>query len=406
MHGNDTDRRFNRHLIRMAFEMAVARINKDATLGVNVYIDSDTEGVPGWAPITQTILDKIDHCDIFAPDVTFVCKTEAGKLIPNPNVMFKSGYAFRALTYKAMMPVMNTAYGQSERLPFDMGHLRHPITYYVEATAGNQERRAVRARLVDDIEKTLRLQIAATQPPPPAPLPFPTAEAKGGPARFRQVGEPIGRRWDSDIFSASRDQEIFLEEGPAIWLRLMPAIDPGRKWPAHELKDQAIRTGSLNLEPFYYYNISLLRAEDGIAVCPLETPDAVKTTSAAFAFETGEVWSVDTAYLAHEPGKIPYIEAHFIERLFKYSQFLSGLGVNPPYHWIGGITGVKDCRLIIPAQAGAMAIVGLPGPLCAADTITAEGDYDARQTPASALHALFKSIFDKCGTRRPDYLPR
>lgn len=159
---DDTDRRFNHHLIRMAFELAAARINADAALAVNVHVDADTEGVPGWAPVTQTILDKIDSCDIFAPDVTFVCKTASGKLIPNPNVMFESGYAFRARTYKAMMPIMNTAFGPPEKLPFDMGHLRHPITYYVEPTAKNAERRAVRAKLSEEIEQKLRLQIAAT----------------------------------------------------------------------------------------------------------------------------------------------------------------------------------------------------------------------------------------------------
>src|SRR5262245_34273986 len=102
---DDTERRFNRHLIRIAIKMAAEKINADPSLGVEIRIDADTEGVPGWAPVTPTILEKIDHCDIFVPDVTFVCRTEAGKLVPNANVMFESGYALRARTYKAMMPI-------------------------------------------------------------------------------------------------------------------------------------------------------------------------------------------------------------------------------------------------------------------------------------------------------------
>ncbi len=403
---DDTDRRFNRHLIRMAFEMAASRINADVTLGVSVHIDSDTEGVLGWAPVTQTILDKIENCDIFAPDVTFVCTIEAGKLIPNPNVMFESGYAFRARTYKSMMPIMNTASGPPEKLPFDLGHLRHPITYDIKPTAKNAERRSVRARLSEEIEQKLRLQIAATQPPKPTPQPFPKAEPKDGPARFRPLGEPIGRRWDAMAFGADLDQDVFLAKGPAIWLRVMPTVDPGRRWPAHELKSQAITFNNLNLEPFLYHNIFTLRAHDGIAICPLESTNAVEATSFAFAFETGEVWSVDTTLLARTERDIPDLETIYVERLTQYAKFLSGLGVPPPYHWIGGVTGIKDRYLIVPQRAGTMLIVGSRRPQCLSDTIIEEGDYDSQQTPASALYPLFKSIFEKCGVARPDYLPR
>jgi hypothetical protein len=399
---SDTPQRFNRHLIRIALEAAANRINQDTALEVEVCIDADTEGVPGQPPITETILGKIADCDIFVPDVTFVAKTSAGKLIPNPNVMTEYGYAIRARTYSAMMPIMNTAFGPPEQLPFDMAHLRHPIQYVAEPTTKNAERRIARNALSLDIEKVLRLQIAATQPPQLTPQPFPKAEAKAGPARFRPPGEPIGHRWDRLQFGAGPDHEVFLADGPAIWLRLMPTVDPGRRWPAHELKDQAIRTGSLNLQPFVYHNLCILRAEDGVAICHLA--DAVETTSVAFAFETGEVWSVDTTLLAYDAGDIPYLESLYIERLPHYARFLSSLGLTPPYHWIGGLTGVKDRRLVIPP--GMMRIVGSRGPQCLSDTIIEEGDYDCQQTPASALYPLFKAIFEKCGTTRPDHLPR
>jgi len=68
------------------------------------------------------------------------------------------------------------------------------------------------------------------------------------------------------------------------------------------------------------------------------------------------------------------------------------------------LTGVKDRRLVIPP--GMMRIVGSRGPQCLSDTIIEEGDYDCQQTPVSALYPLFKAIFEKCGTTRPDHLPR
>jgi hypothetical protein len=128
-----------------------------------VQIDSDTKGVPGTPPITETILKKIEGCDLFVPDLTFVARTANGKYVPNPNVMAEFGYALHAKTYAALMPIMNTAFGPAEELPFDLGHLRHPIQYHVEATAGDAERRRVRGELSRKIEERLRLQIAAKQ---------------------------------------------------------------------------------------------------------------------------------------------------------------------------------------------------------------------------------------------------
>jgi hypothetical protein len=53
---------------------------------------------------------------------TFVASTEAAKLVPNPNVMLEYGYALCSKSHSVMIPVMNTAYGPAEQLPFDMKH--------------------------------------------------------------------------------------------------------------------------------------------------------------------------------------------------------------------------------------------------------------------------------------------
>ena len=158
---SDTPQRFNRYLIRMALELAARRISEDTALNVELRIDSDTQGVPGQPPVTETILKKIEACDIFAPDLTFVAQTDGGKFVPNANVMVEYGYALRAKTHAAMLPVMNTAHGPPETLPFDMGHLRHPIQYHASPTAKNAERRAARKELAEKIEAALRLTLAA-----------------------------------------------------------------------------------------------------------------------------------------------------------------------------------------------------------------------------------------------------
>jgi hypothetical protein len=163
---SDTPQELNRRLIEIALRDAATRINEDSSCSVEIQIDSDTQGVPGTPPITDTILKKIDGCDLLVPDLTFVARTAAGKFVPNPNVMAEFGYALRAKTHAALMPVMNTAFGAPEELPFDLGHLRHPIQYRAETTVGDGERRRVRAELSQAIEEKLRLQLVATEPRP------------------------------------------------------------------------------------------------------------------------------------------------------------------------------------------------------------------------------------------------
>ena len=189
-----------------------------------------------------------------------------------------------------------------------------------------------------------------------------------------------------------------------MWLRLMPVVDPGKTWPAYELKAQANVGQTLNLAPFVDNPNYVLRAEDGIAVCPLNTPDDLETTSVAFAFETGEVWSIDTSLLAADTVRLftGEIERLFASRLEAYARFLAGLGLMPPYRWIAGLAGVKGRRLQIPQPQGQMQIA--LGPECLSETVVEQGLYDGKQTPSSALLPFFKAIFDKCGIPRPNYL--
>jgi hypothetical protein len=87
---------------------------------------------------------------------------------------------------------------------------------------------------------------------------------------------------------------------PSMLIRLMPVFDPGKRWTTYQLKENAIRNGSLNLAPFIDNGVQYLRAEDGMGICSLMTSDEHQTTSVAFAFETGEIWSVDTTLLTYQ----------------------------------------------------------------------------------------------------------
>ena len=188
---SDRLERFNRHLIRFALNLAAKSISDDPTVGVRVRIDADTEGVLGHVPVTDTILKKIAVCDAFVPDLTFVAATTADKIVPNPNVLLEYGYALRAKSHSVMIPMMNMTYGPAERLPFDMGHLRHPLKYELPVKAKNAERRAVRETLTREFEAILRGMIAEATAQPDKGTPFQEASPIGSPAFYFPRGAAI-----------------------------------------------------------------------------------------------------------------------------------------------------------------------------------------------------------------------
>lgn len=96
--------------------------------GVNLIVDHDTRDRVGTQDINAEVLQKILHCDIFIADVTPVSKILSDtpkpvKLIPNPNVMYESGYA---LAHKGLSKMIFLASLQHEetiaQLPFDINH--------------------------------------------------------------------------------------------------------------------------------------------------------------------------------------------------------------------------------------------------------------------------------------------
>jgi hypothetical protein len=120
----------------------------------------------------------------------------------------------------------------------------------------------------------------SAQPSTPQPVPFPGAQPMDGPARFRAPGDSIGIR-DDPFFLGNRNSSISLATGPAVWLRLMPPLDPGKRWTSYDLK--AVLGHGLALQPFLwgsvygYGGLYRLRAEDGVGSCALLSPEARET---------------------------------------------------------------------------------------------------------------------------------
>ena len=109
-------------------------------------------------------------------DLTNVATRPAGGLCPNPNVCIEHGYALKALTWRRIIAVMNSAFGDPEKqeLPFDLRHARRPILFDCAADADADMRRRAREDLTAKLVVALRVILAdeearaALQPAAPA----------------------------------------------------------------------------------------------------------------------------------------------------------------------------------------------------------------------------------------------
>ncbi len=231
-------------------------------------------------------------------------------------------------------------------------------------------------------------------------------------ARFRPLGTAIGI--NEPGFPGGEDAEVQLVPGPAIWLRLLPEFDSGRRWSSIELKKAATQSGFLLVQLMDgYSDLGFVRSGDGFGVFGM-TGDRSITPAVSFIFETGEIWSVDTYIVgamkehAKSSGQrlvgIPYFEDRFKFSLHSFRQLLTRMGLGPQFRWIAGIEGIKDCGVFYPARAGQYFLVPNPHGRSLVDKVWETGMINESDTPASALKPFFTKLFNSYNVERPEYL--
>lgn len=117
----------SKSVLEAALNVAVESLE---TKGVKLVIDYSTLGESGMPSIDQTILRKIDSCDIFLADITPVCNykhklgngQEVTKEVPNPNVLVELGYAMSALGVGYVITAAHQGAWVPGNLPFDINH--------------------------------------------------------------------------------------------------------------------------------------------------------------------------------------------------------------------------------------------------------------------------------------------
>jgi hypothetical protein len=292
---SDTPPLVGRNFIERAIQQAVNRVGQDAAIENavrdKIAIDRDTKDVPGSPPIVDTIFRKIDQAGVFVPDLTFVGTRSNGRPTPNPNVLIEYGWALKPLGYGRIVPVMNTAFGEPtpESMPFNMAHLRHPITYCCPGDATHEHRQQIRGELSRTLEHALRnvfdsAEFKESLPKAPEEPAFRAKEPEDGQARFKPRKEPVGVSVDFPNIT----REIKLSSAPAIWLRVMPVRDPGCTWTISELEQAATRSGrfllpiSSNWSGFDY-----VRSHEGFGIFSISGNDRTLAKAIVFIFTTG-----------------------------------------------------------------------------------------------------------------------
>ena len=151
---SDIESKYNRNFIEDALEKSVKNINKVIADGPLLSVDKDTRGVPGSPDIVTTILQKIDKSVCFLADVTPIGKV-GEKSIPNPNVMFELGFALSSLSFERVILMCNTAYGELNELPFDLG-LKRIIPYRYDINTSDEEKRECKQRLISTLHDAIK----------------------------------------------------------------------------------------------------------------------------------------------------------------------------------------------------------------------------------------------------------
>jgi hypothetical protein len=407
---SDAPSSINRSFIEKALLEALKRLHSDATLenalrDTTIELDKDTKGIAGSPPIAETILRKIDECAVFVADVTFVgeskprliSKDETPRQFPNPNVMMEYGYALKRHSHKALIAVMNSAFGKAdaESLPFDLRHLRWPITYHLaDSTAADKHDQF--EELVGVLVNAIGLILSNHSPVPAASF-VPQKSMTNAAVFFNTAAD----------LSGDYSSSFMVPNGGKAYLRLHPtfAVAPIKSaLAARELASTGALAplGRVRGWSFDRNQFGAISSE------PLEDGNLYHFTQ---LFLTREIWGVDARVLNAEHIRKQlqsclqddswryissgYITEYFVKGLQNYLEFARNkLQLAPLLRVEAGLIGIKGYSITIENSR----IVGK----ALHDEVVWQGEILSYETPAwDILAPFFDQVWENCGIERP-----
>jgi hypothetical protein len=407
---SDLPNNTNRGFIEKALRGAIKRVGEDmdvekAPRDNEIRLDKDTDGIPGSPPIADVIFKKIDNCDVFVPDVTFVCNSEFGRPIPNPNVLVEYGWALKTVKHERIISVINTFYGEptQESLPFHMRHLRHPIKYRLHDGADSEERERVKETLEKDLTRSLKLILGLGRKAKSAPTLSETPYTSN-PSTFLLPDETFGvieDRW-------GEEGQLHLPETQRAFLRLIPTrevpVIASAKVALEMVRDGGLAPLTNRLEGW----MSTGRNRYGAFICNREKNIVLQLTE---LFKNRELWGIDAHLLDKREFTTSFgffrfvpFESTFKASLKNYLTFAANaLNLPLPLRLIAGVTDVEGYRMTAPPglefDRGFTKYKGS----VVEQHIVHEGiidDYEA--DVAKILRPFFEKVWEECGLERPD----
>lgn len=340
---SDSLEKNNHFFVRDALAQALEQVADDLNLteAERPEVDHDTKGEPGLVSIVDTIFEKINQAAVFVGDLTYVGKTEKGKLLPNPNVMIELGHAITSLGPQRIILVSNQAYGgKPEDLPFDLRHRRAPISYNLPDTASSEDRSKAQRELVRALVSALSGCLGRVIEQAAMTVEYPAAPSRSDDrSTWLKIGEPIQHH---GFFHEGQNTWTVLE-APRFYLRVIPAKYYGNKSPReiHDLPQQyklnrlhPWANGDGGVNSLGVVSVGLLRDQMAHAATQW-----FKKTSEVWAFNCNATFIGDNGQRLLSWGMIP---RSWREHLDLTLAFLDHIGVRGSLQVEAGVTGLKD----------------------------------------------------------------
>ncbi|MFI5330802.1 MAG: hypothetical protein ACHQ2F_07175 [Desulfobaccales bacterium] len=406
---SDLPNRLNRTFIEKALEKAIKKLGQDmevqeALRDEDMKLDKDTKGVPGTPAIAEEIFNKISNCGVFIADLTFVGKSINNRLLPNPNVLIEYGWALKALSNYRILIVFNSAFGEPTvaNMPFDMRHLRNPITYHLNEAANDKECKKVKENLVNDLFGALKTMVESgiLAQSNESQKEFDGFPYSSNPSTFLQPGETF-----IDPLRPGT-QPLTLPDVQRLFLHIIPQ-KPVDSITSSKIALDLAQTG--NLFPMGRGEIAQAfgRNKYGAFACIKRDGEILNLTQ---LFKSGELWGIDAVsinkntLMEHWEVDFGFFPSGAFEKLFvltlsHYLKFAKEILKLPvPLKFTAGATDVLGYRMVVSLGVGYDFSGGV-----VLDHITFEGMIeDYSKDPHIILRPFFEHVWEECGLKRPD----
>lgn len=409
---SDTSKTTGRFLVRDAIRAAIKKLKEvedveepvDRERLDSLHLDQDRQGLSGSPDLADAIFKKIDAASIVIADITIVARSKGwrdannklvkGRAFINPNVGIEVGYAIKAVGDSNILLVVNTHYGPTEDLPFDLRHKAISLLYNLAPDAASAEIDKVKQELVSKLVPALR-QYLKSSAAESDDIEIIKEPAITPPAFFFSEEKVLARIGVPEV----DEIEFYMPTDRALYLRLIPTQRRSSPIPPRGLSENVAGLGSLWLS----YDAGLSKSnEQGHIVFRPRGSHGPEIVALSQVFFTGEIWGINRHVMRFDEQSnrliIPSLpfEMTYFGSLYRYLTVAKNLGLQPPFIFEAGLAGCQNHWL---ARDYGLAY----GPI-RQDVINFE--YTLRDVTDGTVHdcllKFFELVYDHTPHARPD----